>query len=263
MLHPHIPKKLNNYMMSKILILFLLFCFTSYSQVKPENNVYITKFIKLIKLNDIEGISELIRFPLNREYPIPPVKTKSDFVKRFDEIFDNHLKNEILSSTIKDNWSEVGWRGIMLNQGTLWLDYDGSLIAINYQTIYEKELLSSIISAQKKKLHESIKKFSKSILELETEKYKIRIDEISESNYRYSAWSKDKEMSDKPNIIIQNGKLEVDGSGGNHRYIFKNKEYTYECSIIVLGEEESPPAILTVYKNENEILKQNATKLID
>ena len=91
-------------MMSKILILFLMFCFTSYSQVKPENNVYITKFIKLIKLNDIEGIWERIRFPLNREYPIPPVNTKSQFVKRIDEIFDKHLKNENLSSTRKNKW---------------------------------------------------------------------------------------------------------------------------------------------------------------
>lgn len=248
-------------MKSNILILFLFFYFTSNSQVKPENITYISKFIKLVKQNDIEGISKLIRFPLNREYPIPAVKTKSEFVKRFNEIFDNQLKNEIISSTIKDNWSEVGWRGIMLNQGTIWLDYDGSLIAVNYQSKYEKDLLSRKTNSQKKKLHGSIKIFSKSILELETEKYNIRIDEISESIYRYSAWSKDKQSTDKPSLIIQNGKVEFEGSGGNHKYIFTNNEYTYECSVIVMGEEDSPPAILKVYKNGKEILHQNAIKL--
>ena len=34
--------------------------------------------------------------------------------------------------------------------------------------------------------------------------------------------------------------------------------YVYECSIIVLGSVDSPPAMLTIYKGEKEILSQEA-----
>lgn len=66
-------------------------------------------------------------------------------------------------------------------------------------------------------------------------------------------------MSDKPDLIIEKGEYIPEGSGGNGRYEFKNGEYTYDCSMIVMGTDDSPPAILTIYKDHKEILSQNAT----
>ena len=65
-------------------------------------------------------------------------------------------------------------------------------------------------------------------------------------------------MSDKPDLIIMNGEFIQEGGGGNYTYEFKNGEYVYDCSIIIIGEETSPPALLTIFKDTKEILSQKA-----
>jgi len=146
----------------------------------------------------------------------------------------------------------------MLSNGLLWLDYDGRLIGVNCQSKAERLKRNALIKAEKETLHESIRKFKDPIHILETSKYRIRIDDLGNGNYRYSSWSVKSKMSDKPDLILSDGKFIPEGSGGNHKYEFKNADYIYECSIIVMGEEGSPPALLTIYKGEKEILSQKA-----
>ena len=81
---------------------------------------------------------------------------------------------------------------------------------------------------------------------------------MSDGSYRYASWTLKNQMTEKPDLIIQNGIYIPEGSGGNHTYEFKNGNYTYDCSIIILGEEDSPPARLIVYNGEKEVLTQNA-----
>ncbi len=65
-------------------------------------------------------------------------------------------------------------------------------------------------------------------------------------------------MREEPDLVITNGKWVADGSGGNSNYDFKKGEFLYECYIIVMGEDSSPPATLTIYQKGKEILSQNA-----
>lgn len=67
--------------------------------------------------------------------------------------------------------------------------------------------------------------------------------------------------TDKPDLVLTNGVVEFEGSGGDRYYVFKNGKYTYQCYIIVMGSYDSPPAELSVFKNDKEILNQPATKL--
>ncbi|TPG44704.1 hypothetical protein [Flavobacterium pectinovorum] len=238
----------------------LIFCgqLTFSQDLKPEYQKFIKNFIANVKSNNKEGVAAFISFPLGREYPIPAVKNKADFIKRYDQIFDNTLKNEIIKSNPVKDWSEVGWRGIMLNQGTLWIDTDGKLLTINYQSQYEKDLKNKLIASEKGKLHPSIAKFKAPEYILETSKFRIRIDDLGNDNYRYASWSIKKSMSDKPDLVITNGKWISDGSGGNSHFDFKKDVYLYQCYIIVLGTSESPPASLTISQNGKEILSQDA-----
>ena len=123
------------------IIIFIFCCQLNFSQdLKPEYQKFITSFIANVKSNNKAGVAGFISFPLEREYPIPTVKNKADFIKKYDQIFDDKLKNEIIKSNPAKDWSEMGWRGIMLNQGTLWIDSDGKIISINYQSQIEKDL---------------------------------------------------------------------------------------------------------------------------
>ena len=44
-------------------------------------------------------------------------------------------------------------------------------------------------------------------------------------DYRYSSWSIDKHLSDKPDLVIHDGEYHPQGSGRNHNYDFKNGEH--------------------------------------
>ncbi len=65
----------------------------------------------------------------------------------------------------------------------------------------------------------------------------------------------------QPDLILTKGECFTEGTGGNHRYVFKNGEYVYTCSITVMGEGEQPPATLEVHKNRKQLLFQEVVKL--
>jgi hypothetical protein len=244
----------------KVFLIGLIFCtsFVSGQDLKPEYQKFIKIFISNVKSGKKEAVADMVRYPLKREIPIPTIKNKAEFVKRYDQIFDTKLRNEIIKSNVLNDWSEMGWRGIMLNQGNLWIDTDGKIIAINYQSEFEKDLKNKLIFNDKKKLHPSIAKFKKPEYVLETLKFKIRIDDLGNDNYRYASWSIKQPMSEKPDLVITKGKWFQDGTGGNQHFEFKKGNYVYECHIIVLGEKNAPPAKLIITQSGKEILSQNA-----
>lgn len=241
-----------------LIVVLFLGNFVSAQNVKPHYQKCIQSVIDSVKTGKKEAIAAMISYPLKREYPLPDVVDKSDFIKRYDEIFDTTLKNEIAKSNPAKDWSDMGWRGMMLKQGIVWMDFDGHVTSINYQSQTEIDLKKKLIAAQKKELDSSIAFFHKPICVLETDKFRIRIDNLGNENYRYVSWPIEKAMSEKPDLIIYRGNLVVEGSGGNHQYEFKKENYIYECAFIVAGEKNSPPAKLTIYQGDKVILSQNA-----
>ncbi|MFB9078068.1 hypothetical protein ACFFLS_18925 [Flavobacterium procerum] len=242
-----------------LLIILVLVGQCLYSQdLKPEYKKFIKTFIENVKNDRKEEVAKMIRYPLRRDTPIPPIKNKVEFIKRYNEIFDEELKKEIVNSDPAKNWEQVGWRGIMLNSGTIWFEEDGKLKTINHISKKEKVYKEKLIAEEKSKLHSSIKEFKEPLYVLETSKFRIRIDDLGNQKYRYASWSIKKSMSEEPDLILKNGKWIPDGSGGNSYFEFKSGNFVYQCYIIVLGQSDSPPATLTIYQNKKTILEQNA-----
>lgn len=225
------------------------------SELKKEQIQSIQKLINTFKTKDKTKIADLIYYPLSREYPLKDVKDKNDFIQRFDEIFDKEFIDHVAKSKIED-WSEVGWRGIMLDNGTIWIEDDGKIVTINYQSPKEKQLLINAIQTDKNQLPKSLQNFEKPLYLIFTKNYKIRIDETAEDIYRYVAW-KIKNQKSEPDVIIENGVLEYQGSGGNHTITFKNNGYTYIVSINEIGAEGDPDATLEVLNQEKTILTED------
>lgn len=215
----------------------------------------IKQLISVFKTNNKVKIAGFISYPLGREYPLKNVKDKKDFIQRFDEIFDKAFVEHIANSKIED-WGEVGWRGIMFDNGTIWIDDDGKIISVNYQSAKEKQLLLKAIQTDKNQLPKFLQNFEKPLYLIYTKHYKIRIDKKSDNTYRYVAW-KIKTQKIEPDIVIENGVLEFEGSGGNHSIIFKNNDYTYIISINVIGAEDTPEVVLEVKKQEKVVLTEN------
>jgi hypothetical protein len=95
---------------------------------------------------------------------------------------------------------------------------------------------------------------------MQTADYQIRIDRIGEDTYRYASWRRGSSMSGKPNLVVENGRREFQGSGGNHAYVFNKGEYAYSCGIQILGYEDIPGE-LTITRNGQEILVQTIQEL--
>ena len=240
-----------------IIALLLVFKMGYTQDLKKENFEIVKTFVDCIKSNDIKKLKTLIDYPLRREYPLSDIKNELEFKEQYNKIFDDSLRTIIISSNIEKDWSAVGWRGIMLNNGILWLDYDGRLISVNYQSNFERDKRNKLIDKDKKTISERLKYFEEPILIIETKKFKIRIDKLNNGKYRYASWSIDSKMSKKPDLIIKDGNWIPEGSGGNHRYEFINGDYKYNCVINVLGTEYTPPAELIVFHNDKEILKES------
>ncbi|WP_214227768.1 hypothetical protein [Pedobacter sp. B4-66] len=240
------------------LLLLLSFSVVFGQSLEVKYHQLVLDFIDCIKSKKKEKLADKVQFPLMRKYPLPEIKNKQEFLKRYNEVFDEHLVKLIVNSKPNIDWSAVGWRGIMLGSGDLWLNYDGRLLAVNYESKAEKKQRLQLIKMEKNSLHPSIKTFKEPIQILETPQYRIRIDDMGAYNYRYTSWPLKSKMSDKPSLIIEKGIIIPEGSGGSVRFEFKNGEFTYDCAILVDPEPGGAPALLTISKGDKKILFQKA-----
>ncbi|MGO3707629.1 hypothetical protein [Mesonia hippocampi] len=248
--------------MTKSILTILLITFSlndGYSQLsKTEYEDVVEYFVECIKDKDIDKLDSIISYPIQRPYPIPPIRNKQEFKNRYSEIFADSLSSLIANSNIKKDWSDVSWRGIMLHNGIVWIDYDGKLITTNYTSDKEKSIEEKWTKYEKELLHADLKDFKKPIHTIETDKFIVRIDLLENEKYRYASWSIDSEISSKPDLVINNGEWTPDGSGGNHHFTFTNGEYSYIVYVNILGTDETPLFYLEVTKNDKVILNQPA-----
>jgi hypothetical protein len=230
--------------------------------VKQNSHYEVEKFINYVKTDNRNELSKIASYPLKRPAPLPNITNKQKFIEYYDILFDADFINKIINSDPAKDWQAVGWRGITFGRGEIWLDYGGSLMAINHITPKELELVNYMSAKEKASIHASLKNFIRNELFLKTEKFIIRVDLIDESRmYRYAAWSVGKSISDKPDIIIKDGNIIYDGNGGNRYYEFKNGDYVYRINVNVIGTIETVPYELMVYKKDELILSEDAEDL--
>ena len=229
--------------------------------LSPKQEKEIKKFILLFKKNETEEIVKRISYPLVRDFPIPAIQNEVEMNTYFDEVFDESLKTEIAKSTPSD-WSQVGWRGIMLNQGVVWLSDDATTITgINYRSKKADERYSKLIEAQKAAVHTSISEFKRPIFSSITASYMIRIDETTEGVFRYVSWKAGQKQSEKPELVLNKGSVEYSASGGNCVYIFRSGKYIYRVFRNVMGEGYEKAVTLSVEKEGMVILKEDGDLL--
>lgn len=243
--------------MLKLVSIFLLFLSSLglYAQsLSNDEKAQITLFIEAIQTKDLNKLMPFIAFPIERTYPVPDIENKTEFIARYSEIFDDSISTLISNSDIEKDWQKVGWRGIMLNSGDIWLDeYSWTIKRINVQSRAERENRKAMIEQEKKTIHKSLKVFEIPSMVLATDKNLIRIDELKNGTFRFASWPTGAAMNLKPDLIIKNGIIENHGSGGNYEFRFKKRKTLYVCQINQLGTEETSPANLLILQNDIEI----------
>jgi hypothetical protein len=125
-------------------------------EIDLQKEYLVTDFIESFKNNNIVKIADFIKYPLWREPPITPILNDQQFIDRFEEVFDDYMLGEIVKSDIENDWSVMGYKGIMLRSGDLWLDFEGKVISVNYQSLTEKGLKQKYINAFERPINKDI-----------------------------------------------------------------------------------------------------------
>ncbi len=219
--------------------------------------------IDLFKKEDVNKIADIIRYPLQRVYPIPPVKDREDFKKRFNDIFDQALIDKIANSKI-EQWYEIGWRGLAFDNGLLWMaNSDGIITNLNYQSDFEKKQRERLVEKQREGVHSSLKNFEDVAYRIQTKTRLIRIDALADYKYRYASWEKNQDESSKPDLIIDNGVLDFDGSGGNFEISFTQEGQSYSVYRNSMAAEDAPDFTIKIKKDKKVISEEGGQILID
>lgn len=185
------------------------------------------KLQRSVKNDNRRQVAKMFNYPFARLYPLPPVADESEFIARYDEILDDILRKQIVESADKD-WSAVGWRGVMLHYGIIWIDYDGKVYGINHSSLAERERRDKIIAADRAGLYKGLQNYDEPELMVENDKFLIRIDKLKGNNgMRYAAWPRGGSMLQKPDIVINHGWVEIQGTAHLIYYLFQNKDYVY------------------------------------
>lgn len=152
----------------------------------------------------------------------------------------------------------------MLDNGVVWMSFQpGFISAINYQSKREKNIQAELIRKDKEQLHATLRNFKSPVYKIQTEKFLIRIDELSENSYRYVSWRAGVNEAILPDLVMKNGLCELQGSGGNHEFTFVNGIYTYKVRRNILGERDSPDVTIQVEKRGEIIFIAPGSLMLD
>ena len=91
------------------------------------SKVFIEDFTQAVRQNNRSAIAKMIAYPLSQPYPLQDIANEREFIKHYNRIFPKSLFQRLDTSTI-DDWSQVGWRGIMFCNGYIWISmYDSGV----------------------------------------------------------------------------------------------------------------------------------------
>ena len=220
--------------------------------------------IEMVTNRDKKGISQMLTYPIQREYPIPPIRNATEFIERFDEVFDSARISNI-KHAFTTFWDFRHGTSLAQEEES-WFDYilcfnvenDGSpYIYLIECSKTEAKKAKRLIELERKELHESLQSFLYPVVLMETPTQLIRIDRIVEKDtvienselkngYRLACWKKGCSISDKPDLILTNGIQFLPASWLFPQYDFINGNYGYSCSLDLWDQSVIS---VTVYEN--------------
>ena len=95
---------------------------------------------------------------------------------------------------------------------------------------------------------------------IKTKKFKVRIDKQPNGNYLYQSWSANAKITAKPSMIIPDGELIPDGSGGNYYFEFNNKGTLYQVwrNYLTSSSKKAPYTLVVIDGNGETLVRQDA-----
>jgi len=265
----HNKNTLRTVIVSMVMVFAYIMPTQSSFALEPQQKQVVSKLIEAFKQNNRVAVVNMVSYPLERQAPIPAINNQNEFMQRYDEVFDRTLLNTIIRSNIHTDWDNIGWQGVILNNGIVALDPDGNITEIKHVSSFEQTFLNRIQAEKiakrdpkgRRALHRSVNEYNQALVELTTNRFHIRVDEVAQGQLRYASWALNKNTSDVPDLILNNGRM-LPGSGRNQRFIFNDGTSSYELSVHSTGASAVPAALLEVYEKGQLRGREVATKVI-
>lgn len=101
-------------------------------------------------------------------------------------------------------------------------------------------------------------KIPKSVI-IKTKKFKLKIDRQPNGKYLYQSWAATGKVTSKPNMIISDGELIPDGTGGNYYYEFNNNGHIYQVwrNYLTDSPKKAPYTLSVTDPNGKRIVNQD------
>jgi len=216
-----------------------------------------TDFRSALATGDAAIVAQWVELPLARPHPLPPIRTPSELAERFDELFPDELVQAVVASK-PEHWQQVGWRGVMFDNGKLWLHDGGKLFASNVHGEREQRHRERLIAADRSRLHASLRGHAEPVLHWRTKGFRVRVDRMPDDSLRYASWRRDAPANAEPDLVLAGGDRDVQGTARNETISWTNGEHRYVCRITRVGPDDAPPLELAVFRGDEQLTAQAA-----
>lgn len=197
------------------------------------------RFARAIEDGDAETAADFVAFPFERPAPLPPIRTREEFVAYFPTLFDDGFRRALRNSSFEKDWHDFGWRGVYVTgiagAPDFWLtgslEEGGKLYAIEFPPcLTEYALWQKAVKSDVATLPSSLRKArikpEACILSLDG-KTAARIDwlpdcrigdgEKGDELYRIALFTMPLRAGDKPKTVFF-ATSRPDGNGGGSTY---------------------------------------------
>lgn len=194
---------------------------------KQDRHPLIDDLKRLFDPLDKEAVAQQIHYPILIKYPLE-IRNEAELLEHWDLIFDDKLVSRITDSSISD-WSRVGWRGVMLDNGAVWVNEgSGKIRTTVYTTDKAQRLFEAFTENLKKKLHPSVAEYGTNKMDLISTRYRLRMDWLDDDVLRLALWESGKDISNEPKVVLMSDDWRYEGSAGYFYATFRKDGLRYE-----------------------------------
>ena len=210
----------------------------------------ISKFIDLLKAGKNQEAAQMVRYPLRRPEPLKPIANANEFVENVGQFFDKNVLKDIES---KKSDTMTSWRGTFIAAGAVYAD-GGKITALNVSTPEMKKAIEKARASAKAETHSSVSDYVGLKFECVTDRHHVQVQDLGGDKIRYVSWPPGN-LSKKPELVLPDGQMEFQGTGGNVTYRFKGGDFVYEIDQTRLCGEDCN-SYLKVIRGQQVLTKQ-------
>lgn len=179
---------------------------------------------------DPVAMSFLVYFPLrvNQEGTTIHIEDAATLQARFQELFPEAVRSTVLNQ--KSESVFCTWSGIMYGSGTVWI-----------RGTEQRYALSTINLPDKNDQTGSPPQLN---FVCNTEEHRVAVDTDASDHIRYRAWKVPRPVTDKPDVEISSGTLDIQGTGPCSHPVWSFTKGDTEVTVMTHGchpDSSSPP----------------------